>query len=90
MEEPDTQAEFSELFLAEVVNKSGGKLWCGIGWRLNKQIGEFQRRQPLWGESVVGEAVVDEFCAFFGEPRLTGEGKPDVASIAAVGDAGVA
>jgi hypothetical protein len=45
---------------------------------------------PLLGQIALGVRVVDLGCEIFGETRLTGEREPDVASIAAVGDAGVA
>lgn len=52
-------------------------------------VAEGERDLPLLGEVALCVGVVDLGCEILGETRLTGEREPDVASIPAVGDAGV-
>lgn len=53
-------------------------------------VAEGERDLPLRREVALGVGVVDLGCEILGETRLTGEREPDVSSIAAIGDAGVA
>jgi hypothetical protein len=52
-------------------------------------VAEGEGRLPLLRKIALGVVVVDLSSEILGETRLTGERETDVASIAAVGDAGV-